>query len=78
MRYERSTSQLADTQPVNENPEIMTVSMLADYLRCHPSTIYRLLRQKRLPGFKIGSDWRFKKSVIDQWLKEVTVSALEE
>lgn len=78
MRYERSTPQLADTQPVNENSEIMTVSMLADYLRCHPSTIYRLLRQKRLPGFKIGSDWRFKKSVIDQWLKEVTVSALEE
>lgn len=78
MRYERSTPQLADTQLVNEKAEIMTVSMLADYLRCHPSTIYRLLRQKRLPGFKIGSDWRFKKSVIDQWLKEVTVSALEE
>lgn len=75
MQHERSTPK--PSAEVMENPEIMTVTMLADYLRCHPSTIYRLLRQKRIPGFKIGSDWRFKKSVIDQWLKEVMVSGVE-
>jgi excisionase family DNA binding protein len=74
MRYERRAPKQIE-QPA-EVGEIMTVGMLADYLRCHPSTIYRLLRQKRLPGFKIGSDWRFKKSVIDQWLKEVTISSI--
>jgi len=39
-------------------PEIMTVSSLADYLHCHTSTIYRLLKERRIPAFKVGSDWR--------------------
>ena len=34
---------------------IMTVRALAEYLRVHPSTIYRLLRQRKLPAFKVGS-----------------------
>jgi excisionase family DNA binding protein len=36
-------------------------------LRVHRSTIYRLLKKGLLPGFKIGSDWRFNVEVIDQW-----------
>jgi excisionase family DNA binding protein len=46
---------------------VMTVRELAEYLRVHPSTIYRLLRQGRLPGFRVGSDWRFSREAIDQW-----------
>ena len=45
----------------------MTVRELADYLRVHPSTIYRLLKQKRIPAFKVGSDWRFDPKRIDGW-----------
>ncbi|HKD66012.1 MAG TPA: helix-turn-helix domain-containing protein [Candidatus Binataceae bacterium] len=52
--------------------EIMTVTTLARYLRCHPSTIYRLLKHKEVPAFKIGSDWRFRKTAIDQWIKNRT------
>jgi len=48
--------------------------MLAKYLRCHPSTIYRLLKRKEIPAFKIGSDWRFQKPVIENWLKKSTIS----
>jgi len=50
--------------------------MLARYLRCHPSTIYRLLKRGQIPAFKIGSDWRFQKSVIDRWLKRSTIDSL--
>jgi excisionase family DNA binding protein len=46
---------------------IMTVRELADYLRVHPSTIYRLLRERKLPAFKVGSDWRFSREAIDHW-----------
>ena len=46
---------------------IMTVRELAGYLRVHPSTIYRLLRQGKLPAFKVGSDWRFSREAIDHW-----------
>ncbi|MGA9722697.1 MAG: helix-turn-helix domain-containing protein [Candidatus Binatus sp.] len=48
--------------------EVMTVPELAAYLRVHDSTIYRLLKRNALPGFRVGSDWRFLKSSIDGWL----------
>jgi len=47
--------------------DIMTVRELAEFLHCHPSTIYRLLQQGKLPGFKVGSDWRFSREAIDRW-----------
>jgi len=47
--------------------KVLTVNELAEYLRVHRSTIYRLLKKGFLPGFKIGSDWRFNVEVIDQW-----------
>jgi excisionase family DNA binding protein len=47
--------------------EILTVAELAEYLRVHRSTIYRLLKARKLPAFKIGSDWRFNREHIDKW-----------
>jgi excisionase family DNA binding protein len=47
---------------------IMTVNEVSSYLQCHPASIYRLLRQDRIPGFRIGRDWRFRQSAIDEWL----------
>ena len=47
--------------------KVITVSELAVYLHVHRSTLYRLLKKGQLPGFKIGSDWRFNVEAIDQW-----------
>lgn len=47
--------------------EVMTVKETADYLRCHVSTIYRLLKRGALPAFRVGSDWRFNREQIDKW-----------
>ncbi len=49
---------------------VMTVRELAEYLRVHPSTIYRLLKKRRIPAFKVGSDWRFNRETIDRWRLE--------
>jgi excisionase family DNA binding protein len=46
---------------------VMTVREISDYLRVHPSTIYKLLRGNRIPAFRVGSDWRFRADVIDGW-----------
>ena len=46
---------------------VLTVGELSEYLRVHPSTIYRLLKERRLPGFRVGSDWRFNMEAIDKW-----------
>ena len=47
-------------------PTILTVKEIAEYLRVHPATIYRLLRAKQIPGFRVGGDWRFDMDMIDQ------------
>ena len=53
--------------------QVMTVEDLSAYLRVHRSTIYRMLRESDIPRFKIGSDWRFLKTAVDEW----TIRAIE-
>src|SRR5215469_12519281 len=53
-------------RPINE---VLTAGEVASYLRVSLSTIYRLLKSGDLPAFKIGSDWRFNRVHIEEWLK---------
>ena len=54
--------------------KVMTVKELADYLALHQSTVYRLLKDHEIPGFRVGSDWRFNVEEIDRWrLSQPTV-----
>jgi excisionase family DNA binding protein len=50
--------------------EVLTLKELCDLLRVHPSTIYKLLREGKIPSFRVGSEWRFRKDVILQWMSE--------
>lgn len=50
--------------------QVLTLGELADYLRVHPTTIYRLLKKRAIPAFRMGSDWRFNRETIDQWRLE--------
>jgi len=59
----------------NRLPRVLTVKELSDYLRIHPSTVYKLLRSGDLPGFRIGTDWRFNGEVIDRWCLERNMKA---
>jgi excisionase family DNA binding protein len=47
---------------------ILTVSELADHLSVHRITIYRLLKNGSIPGFKIGRVWRFELDQISTWM----------
>lgn len=53
---------------IPDTATMMTIDEVADYLRIHKSTIYRLARDGVLPGCKVGSQWRFKKESIDRWV----------
>lgn len=46
----------------------MTLEEVAAFLRVHQSTVYRLLRTRSIPAFKMGSDWRFNQASIEQWV----------
>jgi len=48
--------------------EILTIEEVASYLRLTPQTIYRWAQEKRIPAAKLGKEWRFRRSIIDQWL----------
>jgi excisionase family DNA binding protein len=54
----------------NTKVRILNVSELSKYLHIHKTTIYRLLREGKLPGFRVGSDWRFNVDAIEQWQRD--------
>jgi excisionase family DNA binding protein len=61
----------------NDKARILTVSELSEYLHVHRTTIYRMLREGNLPGFRIGSDWRFSLEAIEQWLRDEIKTDIE-
>ena len=51
-----------------KNPlESYTVEEVAQALQLHPYTIRRLSREGKIPAFKFGGQWRFRKSEIEAW-----------
>jgi excisionase family DNA binding protein len=55
--------------------KVMTVEEVSEYLHVHPSTIYRLIKRRKIPAFRIGSDWRFNIETIDKWRAEMETGA---
>lgn len=49
--------------------EIMTARQLAKYLQLNEATIYKLARSGEMPASRVGRSWRFRKDLIDHWLK---------
>jgi len=50
--------------------EFLTPQELAKYLGFHRRTIYEKLAYNQIPGVKIFGCWRFRKSVIDNWIHD--------
>jgi len=50
--------------------ELLTLEELAKYLKISKYTLYKMLENGKIPGFKIANQWRFKKSEIDRWIEE--------
>ncbi len=49
--------------------DIMTIREVADYLKLTEKTAYRLTAEGKIPGFKVGGSWRFKRSEIEDWIE---------
>jgi len=49
--------------------EILTLKEVAEYLKLAEKTAYRLAAEGKLPGFKVGGSWRFKKEDIESWIE---------
>ncbi len=56
---------------MNDSPgEVLTIEELASYLKIAKSTLYKLVREGKIPCQKIGRHWRFRKPAIDLWLEQ--------
>jgi len=51
---------------------LLTLEQVAQYLNVGRFTVYRLLAQKQLPAFKVGNQWRFKRKMIEAWLRRTS------
>lgn len=52
------------------NDEILTLKEVATYLKLAEKTAYRLAAEGKLPGFKVGGSWRFKREDIEKWIEK--------
>lgn len=50
--------------------EVLTIRDVAAYLKLPVSTVYRLAERRELPGHKVGRQWRFHKSILDDWFRQ--------
>lgn len=48
--------------------EILTIDEVAAFLKAGKRTVYRLAASGKLPAFKLGGTWRFRRSDLDKWI----------
>ena len=53
--------------------ELLSVEEVADYLQIHRSTVYRLVKDGRIPAVWAGYHWQFKRQEINDWTLELAI-----
>ena len=59
---------VSDTNEGARLPSFLTIEEVRGYLNVNPRTIYRLIRSGELPAVRIGRQWRFRRSDLDDWV----------
>ena len=55
---------------MKRNKVILTADEVAEYLGLHRETVYLYAKTGRIPAFKIGYTWRFKKKSNEGWVED--------
>jgi len=50
--------------------DILTIKEVSAYLKITEKTAYRLAGEGKIPGFKVGGAWRFRKKEIEAWISK--------
>jgi excisionase family DNA binding protein len=53
-----------------DSREVMNIRQASQYLGVSPDTLYKYVGEQKIPAFKLGNRWRFKKSRLDLWMEE--------
>ena len=70
---------LMEKQKKQTPSTLMTVKDVATYLAVTERTVYRLVKDHKLPAYKVGGQWRFKADMIEAWMqKDGALESLQE
>ena len=53
--------------------EVMNIRQASQYLGVSPDTLYKYVYEEKIPAFKLGNRWKFKKTILDQWMERKSV-----
>ncbi len=53
-----------------ETREVMDIHEASQYLGVSRETLYKYVWEERIPAFKLGNRWKFKKTVLDRWMEK--------
>ena len=48
----------------------LTVEDVATRFGVNVTTVYRLVKEGRLPAFKVGNQWRFREERLEEWVAD--------
>jgi excisionase family DNA binding protein len=60
----------SETRTMADSREVMNIRQASQYLGVSPDTLYKYVGEQKIPAFKLGNRWRFKKSKLDQWMED--------
>jgi excisionase family DNA binding protein len=55
---------------MTETREVMDIREASEYLGVSRETLYKYVCEKKIPGFRLGNRWKFKKTVLDNWMEK--------
>jgi len=55
--------------------EVLTVKEVSELLQISEATVYKMIKEGKIPSFQIGSDWRFLKHRLVRWMAEQSMGA---
>ncbi len=58
----------SEPQPSTVLGSFMTVEDVAEMLRINKSTVYRMAKAGRIPATRVGRQWRFRLSALEEFL----------
>ena len=61
--------------PMAIDHEVLTVKEVCELLQISEATVYKMIKEGKIPSFQIGSDWRFLKHRLVRWMAEQSMGA---
>ena len=55
--------------------EVMNIRQASQYLGVSPDTLYKYVYEEKIPAFKLGNRWKFKKTILDSWMEKKSVAS---